>query len=242
MLRAALRKSAQLLGLDIRRANHLTVDSWRLAFLLRSHRIETVIDVGANTGQFALELLRAGFKGKVVSLEPLPQAHAQLVHNAGAWSNWVIGPAVAIGATTADADFHVTQNSVSSSLLPVLDVHVAAAPQSAMINTIRVPVRRLDEVVAQLQIAQERLFLKIDTQGTERDVLEGASNILPGVSGLKVEMSLTRLYDNQCLYSDLDAQIRAAGFTLWDIVPGFRDDGVARLLQFDGIYFRSAAS
>ncbi len=238
MIAAKLRKAGRWLGLDIRRSNYLTVDSLTLTHCLRHHGVQAVIDIGANTGQFAKELLKAGFTGKVLSLEPLTEAHERLASNSRRWRNWIIGPAVAIGSSNQQAEFYISENRVSSSLLPVLETHVSAAPESTTIATAAVTVRRLDELLADMDFSDDDLFLKIDTQGTERDVLEGASNILSRVVGLKVEMSLTLLYDKQRLYSEVDAYIRNLGFTLWDIVPGFRDPGTARLLQFDGIYFR----
>jgi Methyltransferase FkbM domain len=124
------------------------------------------------------------------------------------------------------------------SLRPILSATTCANPQTAFIQTFNVSVRRLDDFLDELGIIDEQLFLKIDTQGTESEVLEGAERIFPRIVGVMVEMSTVELYRGQCLYDEMDAYLRHLGFTLWNLAPGFRDPKSARLLQFDGVYFR----
>ncbi len=238
MILHTARKLARIFGIDVQRANYLTIAELRLAHFLGYRDIRLVLDVGANAGQFATRLFNDGYDGRIISFEPLPDAHRQLVAAARRQPNWIIAPPLALGATSGAASFHIAGNSVSSSLLVMANAHVAAAPASRQVDTIEVQVRRLDEAVEDLGVTDKRLFLKLDTQGTEDDVLKGAPRTLERVVGLKVELSLLELYQGQARFDELDAHIRRLGFELWDLIPGFRDPKIARLLQFDGIYFR----
>jgi FkbM family methyltransferase len=229
-------------GIAARKANLNTLDALRMATLLAENKVETVLDVGANKGQFGSELVDNDYRGQVVSFEPLPDAHEKLVAAANKarakGKNWIVAPPVAVGAVAKETQFHIAENSISSSLLQMQDLHLDAAPNSRFVRDITVNVRPLHELVDALGIHSNRLFLKIDTQGTEPDVIEGAMPIMDRIVGIKTELSLVELYGGQNLYHKIDALIRDLGFTLWDVVPVFRNLTTGRLLQFDGIYFR----
>ena len=83
------------------------------------------------------------------------------------------------------------------------------------------------------------ILLKIDTQGFEMPVLQGARNLLQTICGLQLELSLTQLYDGQVLYLDMIHWLRDRGFELWNVMPGFVEPASGRLLQMDGVFFRS---
>ncbi len=238
MILSTARQLARTLGLDVLRANHLTIAELRLVHFLGRRNIRLVLDVGANTGQFAAALFNDGYVGRVISFEPIPDAHRQLVAAARGQPNWIIAPPLALGALSGSASFHIAGNSVSSSLLVMTNAHLAAVPASRQVDTIEVQVRRPDEVLEDLGVPDKRLFLKLDTQGTEHEVLKGASRTLKHVVGLRIELSLLELYQGQARFDELDVHIRRLGFELWDLIPGFRDPRTARLWQFDGIYFR----
>lgn len=141
-------KAAHALGLNIRRNNLETRPDWRLARFLAHHGVRTVLDVGANRGQFARELFDAGFKGRIVSFEALPDVHEALTSTARQWgSGWTVAPRCALSNETGKAVFHVADNLASSSLL---------APRNALsregigfdkVPTIEVPCERLDDVL-----------------------------------------------------------------------------------------------
>src|SRR5690242_19513073 len=98
---------------------------------LRVHDINLVLDVGANTGQFGQNLRALGYTGHIVSFEPLSGAHRVLVKTASRDKKWSVPQKVAIGGHSGTVEIHVSANSVSSSVLAMLDAHVAAAPESA---------------------------------------------------------------------------------------------------------------
>jgi FkbM family methyltransferase len=206
--------------------------------MLAYHRIDLVMDVGANTGQFAMALRGAGYRGRIVSFEPLASAHRELLVSSRHDPGWEIATRQAIGSEEGKVELHIAGNSVSSSMLSMLPSHSDAAPDSTYVGTEVVELTTLDRV-APLHIGTAlRPFLKIDTQGTEDRVLDGAVQQLLRTQGVQLELSLLPLYEGQQLFDQLDARLQALGFRRWAIEPVFSDDHTGRMLQVDGTYFR----
>lgn len=197
-----------------------------------------MLDVGANTGQYASSLLRAGYPGEIISFEPLPEAHAALTRAAEAHPRWRVAPRAALSDTDGEAQFEVAGNSVSSSLLDMAPVHWTAAPPSAPVGKIPVQTRRLDAIWNELGLSGP-VFLKMDTQGSEAMVLAGAEGCLANVSAVQSEMSVVQLYEGQPLAHEIDNRLRSRGFRCVDMIPGFRDPESFELLQYDGVYVRA---
>ncbi len=236
------RKLLRRAGIDARRANAMTSWELRLPALLRRHGVRTVLDVGANDGGFASELLLGGYEGRIISFEPLPDAWARLRERAARAANWQVAPRLALSDGEGEAVFHEAGNSASSSLLSMTATHVDAAPASRTVAVMKVRTTTLDAALRSLE-HQAPSFLKLDVQGAERMVLAGAPETLRReVIGIQVEMSLAGLYEGQPSASDLDALLKSLGFECWDILPGFRDPASLRMLQYDGIYFRAERS
>jgi hypothetical protein len=134
---------------------------------------------------------------------------------------------------------NVSANSVSSSVLPMLETHADAAPQSRYVATEEVPATTVDELVRRCGFHPPSTLLKIDVQGYEKSVLDGAEQTLAGFAGVRTELSLTPLYEGQALLPDIIGDLGAVGLQLWFVEPGFRDPASRRLLQLDGTFFRS---
>lgn len=211
----------------------------RFVHALHLHDIDCVLDVGANVGQFGRALRRAGFAGRIVSVEPLQAAYRELERACADDPTWSAQRA-AVGAAPGTLTMNVAANSVSSSALAMLDRHAAAAPGSRYVATERVAATTVDEIVVAQRLAPERTLLKIDVQGYERPVLDGAAATLDRLAGVRTEMSLAPLYDGQELFPDLLGDLTGRGFELWQLEPGFVEPGTGRLLQADGVFFRRA--
>lgn len=233
------RRVAAKFGLEVFRAEPMTVWRKRLPALLKRNDVDLVLDIGANDGGFASELVQNGYQGKILSFEPLPAAWQKLRERAQkeGFGRWEVAPRIALGAEDGEVDFFESANSVSSSLLPMLSSHIEAAPNSAPRQTLKVPVKTLDEVITAFEA--KRVYIKIDVQGAEHLVLAGAQRTLEERAiGLQLEMSLTPLYEGQRLNNELHDELVSKGFKLWDIVPGFRNPGNLRLMQYDGVYLK----
>lgn len=238
----AARRLAQRVGLDVHRHDPSRLPAALLARWLRSLAVDLVVDVGANDGGFARELRQARWNGPLLSFEPSLDAHARLVHAARGDPAWHVAPRTALGAFVGAADLHLAGNSTSSSLLPMLPAHVRAAPDSRIVASEAVSVTTLDACDIPVLNQARSPFLKIDTQGYEAPVLDGARQTLGRCVGVQLEMSLIDLYEGQLLWKELHRRLEDAAYELVDIVPGFRDPDSGRLLQFDGVYVRTKAS
>lgn len=207
---------------------------------LQKFEIDLVLDVGANTGQFASEMRRSGYAGRIVSFEPLSSAHQELLQASASDAMWDAFPRCALGAHDGEAEINIAGNSESSSILPMLESHRSAAPQSAYQGKEVVAIKTLDAVAGQYLKDARAAFLKIDTQGFEWQVLDGARETLPRVKGILVELSLVPLYEGQNLWREVIDRLEAAGFTLWAFKPVFSDQASGRTLQMDGIFYRTS--
>jgi FkbM family methyltransferase len=235
-----IRDLAARCGLDIKRLHPERTPEGRLAAMLASQRIDLVLDVGANTGQFALALRAGGYRGRILSFEPLSAAHRELERVSGDDSKWAIAPRVAIGERETEIELHVAGNTYSSSILDMLDSHARAAPDSTYIGVERVRMARLDALALPELASIDAAFLKIDTQGFEDRVLDGAPNVLARCRGVQLELSLVPLYAGQALHDELIARLRKDGFELWGMWPGLYAPDSGRMLQVDAVLFRGS--
>ena len=233
-----IRRTFNRFGLDLHRYRPEQSGVGRLHHMLSAHAINVVFDVGANVGQFAKALRQAGYLHKIVSFEPLPAAHAELLRESQHDREWMIAPRAAIGDHDGEITIHVAGNSVSSSVLGMLESHVAAAPSSAYVNDETVPLHTLDSQVSTYLSGSDVSFLKIDTQGYEQYVLDGAPLLLDVVKGVQLELSLVPLYEGQRLFHSFLDDFKDRGFSIWSIEPGFSDPKRGRMLQVDVTFFR----
>ena len=225
-------------GLELQRLKHVNSERTVLRHILKSTQPAVVLDVGANTGQYAALLRDVGFRGKIVSFEALPDVHAVLENASARDGAWIVAPCAALGRKAGTLEINRAGNSVSSSLLPMLATHVDAAPDSAYVGTQTVRVERLDVLAEQLVAGSGNLMLKIDTQGYEREVLEGATRLMPRITALQVEISLVSLYEGAPTLTQIVSHLESCGYQIFSLVPGFRDARTGRLLQMDGFFIR----
>lgn len=237
MIKKALKKLAALSGLQINKLNVASSPAYQTAQALKTHHINVVFDVGANIGQFANELRLHGYQGKIISFEPLSDAHAKLTLAAKGDKNWIIHPRCAVGATAGEIEINVAGNSVSSSILPMLAAHENAAPQSKYTHKQKVPLTCLNDVFAKYVSDNDKVFLKIDTQGYEAAVLEGADKILSHCTGVLLELSLVPLYSGQILWQELIASLVKTNHHIYALQTGFINNETGQTLQIDGLFF-----
>jgi FkbM family methyltransferase len=237
-VKALIKKAARYVGIELTRYAPETCESARLARILSFHQIDLVLDVGANIGQYAKHLRDIGYKGEIISFEPLSNAYSSLLQASKNDPLWQIAPRTAIGDRDGVVMINNASNSVSSSLLPMLDSHLKYAPESLYANSESVAVHMLDSVAMGYVASAKSIYLKIDVQGFEKHVLDGASTILQHIKAVQLEMSLLPLYEDELLFRDMLDHMDRLGYELYALVPGFTDRDTGRLVQVDGIFFR----
>jgi FkbM family methyltransferase len=238
MMKLFLKKCARLAGFEVRRYGINGAEAARRQALLDFHGIDLVLDVGANAGQYGNELREGGYRGRIVSFEPLMTPRQELCRLAGRDPSWLVAPQAAIGDHDGDIEINVAENSWSSSILPINETHVAAAPHSRYVGRERVPLARLDTLAPPYFGDDDCALLKIDTQGFEAQVLDGATAILPRIRGVQLELSFVPLYDGQALFMEMVTRLQGLGYELHALLAGFSDQVSGRMLQADGIFFR----
>lgn len=212
----------------------------QLKRLFKNYNLDLVIDVGANEGQFYTEIRELGYTNKVISFEPLHDAHAAMSRKFSNDPNLNLHPRCAIGNYTGKIDINVSGNSVSSSILEMDKSHYNIVPSSRYIGKDQVNIFRLDDIFTQQNPLPPSVMLKIDTQGYENNVLDGAASLINNISVLMLEISFLHLYSNQPKWDDLLRRVSTLGFTIFAIQPGFIDPKTYQLCQADFVFIRKS--
>ncbi len=134
MIKANIKKLIRYLGFDLMRYNPQSSINARILKFLSTYNIDAVLDVGANIGQYALWLRECGYRGRIISFEPLSEAYSYLLINSKDDPNWIIAPRMAIGKEEATKTINMSSNSYSSSILKMNDIHIKRVPESAYIG------------------------------------------------------------------------------------------------------------
>lgn len=236
----AARRTRGLVRRQLNRAGlELSLDPYlnRVVKLLDLLDLETVIDVGANEGQYGGDLRALHYTGRILSFEPLSTPFARLAKASARDERWRSVQA-AVSDQAGSITVHIAGNSVSSSVLPMLGTHASAAPKSQYVGEESVPATTVDLVVTEFDVDPERTYLKVDVQGFESAVLDGASSNLSRFAAVQLELSLVPLYGGQALMRDLIDRMAGLGFELWILMPEFSDPSTGRSLQCDGVFVR----
>lgn len=231
------RRAIKSLGYTVARVGAVS-DGARLVDLFKRFDIDLVLDVGANVGQYAKMIRAWGYGGDIVSFEPQSAAHETLVRESRGDARWAIAPRCAIGGKDGTIDLNISENSVSSSVREMLPDHSKASPSSKYVDRETVDLCKLESVAREFLERKRSVFLKIDTQGYEDEVLKGAKGIFAQIRVVQLELSLVPLYRGQALFCEMVQKMERYGYELYQMMPGFTDPETGRLLQVDGIFVR----
>jgi len=237
-IKKAIKKLLMFFDLEMRFLNVETSPILQTLAAINMVQGDLVFDIGANTGQFASELRKAGFSGEIISFEPLSEAINVLRKMSIKDFKWKVHDQCAIGDFDGEVQINISGNSVSSSILPMLNNHSLAAPQSSYVGNESVKIFKLDSIVNKYIKASSNIFIKIDTQGFEWQVLNGAENTLKMARGVLCELSLVQLYEGQHLWRQIIDRLEEEGFTLWAFQQGFTNASTGRSSQIDAIFLR----
>jgi len=226
------------MGWDIVQYRPATHPLARRARLLKDYRIDLVLDVGANTGQYARQLRELGYKGRIVSFEPLSSAVAELRRAAAYDANWQVRNH-ACGAENGKREIRVAANSQSSSFLPMKAEHLDAFPDSCYIGTEVVEIKRLDTIFEEVAGPEAKIWLKLDVQGFEAAVVEGSSGCLERIRAIQAEVSLQAMYEGETTLIDFLPLMAQKGFLLVGLETYLSDPSTSHLLQVECIFRRT---
>jgi FkbM family methyltransferase len=234
-IRDTARSLARNQGYEIRRIG--SHQDKRPIDFIRSRNVDLVVDVGANVGQYAENLRKEGYAGWILSFEPTSAAHEALETRAGKDGRWKTLN-VAVGEAEGTTDINVSENSVFSSILPQRSAATTFDSHAAVVRVESVRVARLDDLFADLPQGKAP-FLKIDTQGYERQVLSGASKCLSRFVGVQMELPIVQLYEGTWRFHEAVAFMNERGFEISNLLPVNYDpaDPVS-LVEVDGIFYR----
>ena len=206
--------------------------------LLELNEIHVVIDVGANGGQFGYELRMMGYKGRILSFEPLSDAFQQLKKTAIDDTNWQVVN-LALGDKDEESMINVSSNLVSSSILSMNNSVLTDAANVRFVGSEPITIRKLDTILHNfVDLGKDNLFIKIDAQGYEGKILAGADESMKDIKGVQIEMPLTEMYKGQMLFIPILLKMYDMGFELQGLEQGFHDPTTLQLYEIDGTFFR----
>lgn len=220
------------------------IPAWRLASLPQAAhlrqvfellKIDCVLDVGANVGQYRNFLRNeVGYRGAIVSFEPVPENAAILRKNTLDDPMWTIHE-YALGAEQGTAAFNVMSSSTFSSFLtPEHSQTDVFRDQNKVDHAITVQVKRLDDVLPEIcrKFTLKQVYLKLDTQGFDLQVIEGGRSVLKDIAALQTEASVTPIYTGMPDYIETIRVMESLGFCISGIFP-ITPERVLRLIEFD---------
>jgi len=213
----------------------------QLVAMLDRHGVNLVFDVGANVGQYGQALRASGFAGRIVSVEPVGTAHAELARTAAADPLWQVTPPAAVGAASGTIAVNVSASSDMSSVLPFTPEAARDLDSDRMIARETVPMITVADLIARYAGSTDRILLKSDTQGYELEVLRGAGGHIDRLSGLQLELSLYPIYVGQPTWRETVDMLLPRGFDIHLIIPGYFSRRLGRLVEMDVVLFGSAA-
>lgn len=216
-------------GFDLSRSQPNMID------FLRSRDIGCVLDVGANTGQFGRWLRNHGYTGRMISFEPIASVYQRLVQRAARDDQWVTHN-LAIGDKSGSATINVSRTSEFSSFLPVSPAATCYGDHPAPERTEIVTVATLDQLDLNFS---GNLFLKVDTQGFEREVLRGAAVLMRQLAGIQLELPIVHLYQGAWTLHQAIEYMREHGFIVSQVSPvNFSPRDNVSMVEIDVIFRR----
>lgn len=233
------------------KSGYTIIPNWRLSSypfaqhlqkIFQTLDIDCVLDVGANIGQY-YDFLRThvGYQGKVVSFEPIPE-HVEILRKRAALDkNWTI-QGCALGKLAGVGQFNVMANTQFSSFLDPTHEHVSSFKgKNEVSRSIPVDVKTLNEMIPILQheLGFKRIYLKLDTQGFDLEVIGGCHDQLANISALQTEVSVKPIYNDMPNYMDTIQEMQSLGFSISGIYPN-NPDHFPEAVEFDYIFVNSA--
>lgn len=201
---------------------------------MNARNIDVVIDIGANDGDFGREIRDEGYRGRIVSFEPNPDAYFRLskaIANDTLWEAYQLG----VGDVEGELTLSIANADVFSSFKSV-NAFGASSSQSAEAASVRVRVVRLDDFLAEHPDLISRTYLKIDTQGFEMEVLRGTGTMLRRMSAVQAELGLVKTYEDEEDWLEVVSWMRRQGFEIGTAICNSAIASAAQVREFDFVF------
>lgn len=218
-------------GLDVRRNRE------PLRFLC-DYPIRTVLDIGANEGQFATGVRRVLPEAEIHSFEPLSEPFSQLARRQNDDRRFFAYP-LAMGESEGEVAMEQNEFTPSSSIMPCTDLHRTAFPFASKTSERRIKMTTLDRWRVGREL-QHAFLVKMDVQGYEDRVLQGGMSTIAEAAVLIIEVSFAQLYEGQLLFDELYEIIRPLGFRCAGMIGNISGEESGTILQSDAIFVNSA--
>jgi FkbM family methyltransferase len=200
--------------------------------------IETILDIGANSGHFALAINTILPNAKIYSFEPLPECFEDLQSQTKNILN-IQAFNIALGDHSGSLAFRRNAHNLSSSFLEMTDLHKTAFPETVDSEVTEVMIERLDDFAQTLKV-KNPLLVKIDVQGFEDQVLAGGMRTITQANVIIIETSFCPLYENQPLFDDIYLILKNHNYLYAGALESLRDPLSGRILQEDSIFIKKS--
>jgi FkbM family methyltransferase len=216
-----------------------SLTSYRMVCSLKKQGVvpKTIIDVGANVGQFAIATAKIFPMASIHSFEPNPDCVVKLQKNITPLGNVSVYP-VALGDVEGEMAFHINSHSHSSSILTLAENHLGAFPDAREVGSIQVKVSTLDKVFANIEL-NGPVLLKLDVQGYEAQALRGATETLRRVDYVVLEASFKPMYEGEMLFVEIVRLMEDMEFAFMRPVGMLTDPNTGEIIQMDALFRRN---
>lgn len=203
------------------------------------HGLQTIIDVGANIGQFTLAAARRFPTARIYSFEPVPDVVSRLKSHVRHYPQVRVFHS-AVGSTSGKLIFYRNNYTHVSSALRISAATDQPGYDLRNVTPLEVEFVRLDQALGGLTL-DAPVLLKIDVQGYEMEVLKGWAGLKQQIDYLVLECSFVKLYEEQPLFDELHSYIEEQGFGF--VAPvGFNRGKQGAIIEMDALYRRIPAS
>lgn len=237
----AARSAVNRMGFDVVRLRNSHGDlATHLQNVFALHRVDCVLDVGANAGQYGQFLRRLGFEGHIISFEPVQAVFERLQATAAGDPRWECHQ-LALGDTEERKTINVYDSTVFSSFLKVSDYSKQTWSSLEGVHPEEVVVTRLDSIFDGIKqrTGAQRFYLKMDTQGYDKNVFAGAERAVIDVRAMQSELSLIPVYKEMPkIYETLNAY-HASGFFISGMYPINRDAKSLAVVEYDCVMVKA---
>ncbi len=205
--------------------------------IFQHNKIDLIFDIGAHIGLYGHGVRHNGFSGKIISFEPQSKPFMALTDLAKNDKQWDTEN-FALGDFDGEAEINISENSVSSSILDVKQSSVDLVPESKVIGKETIQVKKLDTVLLDYYKEGNKLFVKIDAQGFEKNIIEGARNSLDKIQGFQLELPVNSFYEDSESFTEMIYYMYSLGFRLASVESGWHNLKTGEIMEIDGIFLK----